>query len=48
MLQMIDADAFEIPFIESVSTFVDFNLVLPTERVEFTYVCELFHRAVRL
>lgn len=43
---MIDADAFQIPLVETVDAFVDLDLVMPAEVVKLGHVSQLAHRAV--
>ena len=44
---MIDTDAFQIPFIQTVHPFVYLHRVMPAETVELRHVRQLAHRAIR-
>lgn len=44
---MVDADTLQIPLVESVYAFVDFDFMMPSERMEFCDVGEFFECAVR-
>ena len=45
---MINADAFEVPSVQPVDAFVNLNLVMPAEAVQFADIRELAEGAVRL
>ena len=47
-LEMVDADALLIPFVEAVDAFVNLYLMMPSEVVKFLYIRELLQRAVWL
>ena len=44
---MIDADTFQVPFIQAVNTFVYFYFMMPSQAVQLAYVRQLAQCAVR-
>lgn len=44
---MVDANPFQVPFIQAVDTLVDFHLVVPSQAVQLAHVRQLAQRAVR-
>ena len=48
MSSVVDADALPIPLVKAVDTFFDFDLVMPTQAVEFADITEFAEGAVGL